>query len=216
VTHPQPLPASFAAIQGALAAARVPQRYRVALLEELAAHAHSRVEILTADGLAPEEAWIRAVAELGPPDVLAADARAASNHWRYRAPAATFVLGPALIYGLLAFGLVPLVLDRVIGLEMVGSALGPVVWAIRASAAVGAVVCIYALLQSAQASPGLWSSGLMGSAVIALLCGLLHPSATAGPAGHTLRIVFEPSTQVWQMTPALALLVARWRSRRLV
>lgn len=153
-------------------AAGVPAAYRQALMEEPGAHIDVRVQALVAGGLPERDARQVAVAELGSPDAVAADARATSTHWSYRATLLTFVVAPTIGYLVLAIGAVPAMAATLMRDETLRGAETAWLLLFRASVMAGALLCVRGVLEHAEARPGLEWHGFAGAVLIATLSGL--------------------------------------------
>lgn len=209
---PSPTP-RLVTIDLALQARRVPRHYRRALLEELQAHAEERVAALEHEGCSTDEAWCMAVADLGAADEVADLAAAAARSRVHRAPVTTMVLGPALGYAVMAVAMVPLTTVTVLGEATLVRLLGGIAILIYGSAVFGSVLMVATLARMASAHPGLDRHAVVGSVLIAVLCGLLHPTGSA--ERKTLQVVFEPTVlALLLMLPALAVTVAARRRGR--
>lgn len=211
---PMPPTPRLGTIEQALRARGVPRHYRRALLEELQSHAQERVAALEGEGLSPDEAWHVAIADLGPADDVAELAATTARSRVHRAPVTTMILGPVLAYTVIAVAIVPLMTIALLGEATLVRHLGGIAAPMYGSAVFGSVLLVATLARMASAHPGLDRHAVVGSVVIALLCGLLHPTGSA--ERKTLQIVFEPTVRaVLLMLPALAVTLAtrlRWHS----
>lgn len=80
--------------------------------------------------------------------------------------------------------------------------LGGIAVPIYGSAVFGSVLIVGTLARMAATHPGLDRHAVVGSMIVAMLRGLLHPTGSA--ERRTLQIVFEPTIQtVLLMLPAL-------------
>jgi hypothetical protein len=204
----------LAPFDGAMRVAGVPTAYRRALVEELGTHVDARVQALHAGGFSECDARTQAVAELGSPEALAADALATATAWCYRAPLLSFVVAPTIGYLVLAVGAVPALAATLVRDDALRGAETAWLWLFRASAMVGAMLCMRGVLDHAEARPGLESRGFAGAVLIAALSGLVHASVSVHGSMHAFRVRLEPSADLWQMIPAVLLVATHWWTRR--
>lgn len=199
-------------IAEALVLARVPRLYRRAFLEELTLHAEADAHALAGDGIDEREAWRRAVAGLGPPDLLARAAADQARAWPYRVPWLALVAAPSAT----AMIAIPVLAALALTPALPASARPDVLatW-VRLGAALAAAaittVAAGALRDIRLRHTGTAVHVWWGTALVVLVAASFTASVDAGTAGPVVQAHYGWPAAVWQACPAAV--VGLWPRR---